>query len=266
MLRSVTEIVGYGLSAEDGDLGSVDDFYFDDDRWTIRYLVAEAGNFWTNHRVLLSPIAFRQHDGATHRFHVALTREKVKNSPGIDLAKPVSRQYEREYYQYYGWPAYWGPPGGPGWGEGPFPSSPVGSPPAEGDRVALEESGDPHLRSVREVSGYHIVGVDGELGHVADFIVEDETWAIRYLVVDTSNWWMGKKVLVAPLWATAVDWSRREVHLALTRESIKACPDWNPETPVNREYEVRLYDYYGRPAYFGDTSRPQDSSKEIRLP
>jgi sporulation protein YlmC with PRC-barrel domain len=113
-----------------------------------------------------------------------------------------------------------------------------------------EPPGDPHLRSAEEVTGYHICGSDGEIGHVADFIVDDETWAIRYLVVDTSNWWFGKKVLVAPGWAYSISFAKSLVYVNLTKEQIKNSPAWNPEALVNREYEERLYDYYGRPAYW----------------
>ncbi|MBK9166200.1 MAG: PRC-barrel domain-containing protein [Bryobacterales bacterium] len=114
----------------------------------------------------------------------------------------------------------------------------------------VETHGDPHLRSVREVSGYRIRAADGEIGRVADFIVDTDGWAIRYLVVDTRNWLPGRKVLVAPRWVQSIDWGDRLVHVRLHREDIKNSPEFDPNEPVNREYEARLYDYYGRPRYW----------------
>jgi hypothetical protein len=121
-----------------------------------------------------------------------------------------------------------------------------------------EAHNDPHLRSAKEVAGYHVHCTDGELGHVADFIIDDETWTLRYLVIDTSNWWFGKKVLVSPRWVQEVSWAKSMVYVDLPRDTIKNSPEWNPATPVNREYEERLYDYYGRPTYW----RPGDSRKD----
>ena len=67
-------------------------------------------------------------------------------------------------------------------------------------RAEREEANDVHLRSANKVTGYRIGATDGDIGHVEDFIIDDETWEIRYMVVDTQNWWPGKKVLVAPQW------------------------------------------------------------------
>lgn len=106
MLRSLKSLERYKLSASDGDIGSVVDFLLDDERWTVRYLVAETGGFLSDRQVLISPISFRQADWYGRRFHLALTREKIRNSPGIDVDKPVSRQQERNYYGYYGYPYY----------------------------------------------------------------------------------------------------------------------------------------------------------------
>jgi hypothetical protein len=114
-----------------------------------------------------------------------------------------------------------------------------------------ERHSDPHLRSTREVIGYHIQARDGEIGHVDDLIVDDELWYLRYLVIDTRNWLPGRKVLVAPAWAEQVSWIERKVYIDLKRETIKNSPEFDPSMPVNREYEVQLYDYYGRPRYWG---------------
>jgi len=254
MLRSLKDLAGYQLSAIDGDIGRVTNFLLDDEHWAVRYLVAETGGFLGGRRVLISPISFRQAEWSTRRFHVALTIDKVKNSPNVDVDKPVSRQHEQEYYRHYGYPYYWGYSGVWGMGAHPGPLAmgiwtppPVKSP---------ANPGDVHLRSAAEVRGYHIQGSDGAIGHIEDFIVDDETWEVRYLAIDTSNWWFGKKVLVAPHWASSVSWEERKIYVDLSRQAIKNSPEWNAAAAINREYEARLYDYYGRPVYWDGGKRP----------
>jgi uncharacterized protein YrrD len=247
MLRSLKELYGYALQATDGEIGTVEEFYFDDEKWAVRYLVANAGSWLTGRLVLISPLALGEPDWGSQRLPVKLTREQIRNSPDIDTAKPISRQHEIDYYQYYGWPYYWA--GAETWGVSPLPlAAPPPPPPAE--KASGQAPGDVHLRSSREVEGYHIQARDGEIGHVEDFIVDDETWRLRYLVVDTRNWWPGKKVLVAPEWIARISWEEALVHVDLTREAIKAGPEFDPGQPINREYEARLYDYYGRPVYW----------------
>jgi uncharacterized protein YrrD len=247
MLRSLKELYGYALQATDGEIGTVEEFYFDDEKWAVRYLVANAGSWLTGRLVLISPLALGEPDWGSQRLPVKLTREQIRNSPDIDTAKPISRQHEIDYYQYYGWPYYWA--GAETWGVSPLPlAAPPPPPPAE--KASGQAPGDTHLRSSREVEGYHIQARDGEIGHAEDFIVDDETWRLRYLVVDTRNWWPGKKVLVAPEWISGISWEEALVRVDLTREAIKAGPEFDPGQPINREYEARLYDYYGRPVYW----------------
>jgi hypothetical protein len=174
--------------------------------------------------------------------------DKVKNSPSVDTDKPVSRQHERDYYGYFGYPCYWGSSGM--WGMGNYPGALVVGPWSKPFADHSGGPGDVHLRSAHEIYGYHIQGSDKSIGHVDDFIVDDLTWAIRYLVVDTSNWWVSRKVLISPLWATRVSWADRNVYVDMPRQAIKDSPEWNAYAAVNREYETRLYDYYGRPAYW----------------
>ncbi len=250
MLRSLKDLERYSVSASDGDIGSVANFLLDDERWVIRYLVVETEGFFDGRSVLVSPISFRTIDWSTQRFHLALTRDKVKHSPSIDTDKPVSRQHEWEYYQYYGYPFYWDYPGV--WGMGTYPGPFAKGAPSFNEGNAPT---DAHLRSVDEVRGYHIRGSDDAIGHVDDFIVDDETWEVRYLVVDTSNWWFGKKVLISPRWTNSISWTDRTVRVDLTREAIKNSPEWNPTAGVNRQYEIGLYDYYGRPVYWDGSER-----------
>ena len=255
MLRSLKGLERCTVNATDGDIGSVVDFLLDDQRWTIRYLVVKAGGFFSGRQVLISPAFFSTADWSNQRFHLALTRDKVKNSPDVDVDRPVSRQFEHDYYRYYNYPYYWGSSGL--WGIGAYPTSLspgmwTGAPESHD-----EETRDVHLRSAKEVTGYHVRGSDGTIGHVADFIVDDGTWEVRYLVVDTSHWWAAdRKVLVAPYWASSVSWPKREVHVDLSREAIKGSPTWDVTAVISREYEARLYDHYGRPVYWEGAGRP----------
>jgi len=166
----------------------VKDFYFDDRHWAVRYLVADTGNWLAGKQVLISPYALVAVVKDEEHISVDLTKKQIEKSPSLDTDKPVSRQFEEDYYGYYGWPSYWGGPDR--WGSYPY---------IEREREKWKEvrqgqkMWDPHLRSTRHVSGYHIQALDGEVGHVEDFIIDDETWSIRYLIVGTRNWWPGKK-------------------------------------------------------------------------
>jgi sporulation protein YlmC with PRC-barrel domain len=258
MLRSVNDLQGLHIRANDGEIGSVDQFFFDDETWTIRHLVVDTGNWLSGRKVLISPIALGRSDWGAAGLSLLLTKEQIKNSPSIDTDKPVSRQHEVEYFNYYGYPYYWHGPAL--WGAGAYP---LAVPRTEGypDRVGVatgyagsapapkavpQEEGDPHLRSTREVIGYYIEATDGGIGHVEDFIIDDQSWAIRYMEVDTVNWWPGKKVVITPEWITRVSWAQSKVYVSVARETIKNAPEYDPTAITNRDYEDRLYDYYSR--------------------
>ncbi len=242
MLRSVKSFLGYSLRATDGEIGKVGDVFFDDELWSTAYLVADTGGWLSGRRVLLSPTALGEPSWEKQTLPVALSKDEVKNSPGIDLDKPVSRQREVELHKHYGWTPYW-LPGAYALGTAPM-VRPLPSPVEE----SKEADGDPHLRSVDEVMGYHIKATDGDIGHVEDFIIDDATWSVRYLVIDTRNWLPGRKVLISPEWIRKIEWARSYVHIDFTKEIVKGSPEYDPTIPINQEYEERLYDYYGRPA------------------
>ena len=250
MLRSLKDLEGYTVNASDGDVGRVVDFLVEDERWTIRYLVVETGGFFDERRVLISPVSFGNVEWSTRRVDLALTKDKIKNSPSIDTNQPVSRQHEWNLFRYYDYPYYWGYSGL--WGIGAYPRL-LGTGDIYADSAErLEHApGDVHLRSVNEILGYHIQGKDDAIGHLDDFIVDDETWELRYLVVDTSNWWFGKKALIAPHWASSVSFPDRKIQVDVPRQFVKNAPEWN-SLAINREYEARLYQYHGRPVYWRD--------------
>ncbi|HLO66246.1 MAG TPA: PRC-barrel domain-containing protein [Holophaga sp.] len=259
MLRSLKALEDYTVQARDGDVGKVADFLMDDEQWGVRHLVVRTGGFMDSREVLISPLAFGRVDWSTHSFHLDLTRERIRNSPGTDTAKPVSRQRELEQFRYYGYPDYWGSSGI--W-RTPGPPPQFGEDQADGE----ETPDDVHLRSAKEIRGYHVQGTDARIGHVEDFIVDDQTWAIRYLVVDTMTWWVGRKVLVSPHWASGISWEEHAIRLELTRREIKESPDWDPGAPINRQYEEHLYDYYGRPQYWESGRNRGDRSSHVQIP
>jgi uncharacterized protein YrrD len=247
MLNTAKSLKGYKLESLDGEIGMAREFYFDDRYWTVRYLVADTGDWLTDKQVLLSPYALVGVIPHDEQIVVNLTKKQIQDSPSLDTDKPVSRQYEEEYYGYYGWPNYWG--GMDVWGTYPYI---MRDPEQWGFHGNGERAWDPHLRSTREVTGYDILAKDGLIGHVDDFIIDDETWTIRYLVVATRNWLPGKKVLVSPKWITSVNWTESNVTTDLTREAIKQSPEYTEDSLLTRAYEIGLHQHYGRPEYWGD--------------
>lgn len=250
MLTNNKNLKGLVIRAKDGEIGTVDHLYFDDQVWAVRYLTVQTGSWLGDRKVLISPHSIQQVDWKANRIDVSLTRKQVENAPNIDTHRPVSRQHEVEYYGYYGYPYYWNGPYM--WGSSYYPSAPVPMTAPQGTlaeriRQAAAES---HLRSTEAVTGYHIDAKDGEVGHLDRFIVDDETWAIRYLEVATKNWWPGKRVLVSPAWVERVSWEESKVFVAVTREAIKTCPEYVDSVPITREYENKLYFHYGRPPYW----------------
>jgi uncharacterized protein YrrD len=238
---------GYKLESLDGLIGKVSEFYFDDQHWTIRYLVADTGDWLMDRKVLISPYSLMSAHKEEHLLTINLTKKQIEDSPSLDTDKPVSRQFEESYYAYYGWPMYWSGPYM--WGPYPF----IVRDPSKWKKPAQNEKAwDPHLRSTREVTGYHIQAKDGEIGHVDDFIVDDETWAIRYLIVDTKNWWPGKKILVSQRWIERVSWGESKVFVNLSREAVKRSPEYTESSMLDRDYETSLHQHYEREGYWVD--------------
>jgi len=255
MLRRASKLYGFDIEAEDGDAGKVTGLYFDDKTWVVRYLVVDTGGWLGGRKVLLSPLTVVETLGEENALRVELTRSQVEHSPDIDLDKPVSRQQIVDLHEYYGWPGYWGGSLTMGTATpGVYPMIIAGADQVEEEMEDQGSSekyrGDPHLRSTRVVSGYNIHAVDGEIGHVEDFFVSDQDWVIRYLLADTRDWLPGRKVLVAPEWISEVDWAETAVHTRMTREQVKASPEYDPSAPPKREYEVQLFVHYGERGYW----------------
>ena len=251
MLWNASVINGYAIAASDGNLGTVSDFLFDDASWLVRWLVVDTGNWLSGRKVLLPPVVLGHPHPGGREFSVRLTMQQVKDSPDIDTDRPVSRQMETHVYDYYGWRPYWDTGlymGGYGYMGGVTPASPaLGSRRREEEDIvnARRSDGDPNLRSIEAVTGYHIHASDGEIGHVEDFLLDDTDWSIHYLVVDTKNWWPGKKVLISSRSAREIDWTDRLINLDVDRQRVKGCPAYDESTTVDGAYDETFLTYYG---------------------
>lgn len=245
MMIKTEALAGYALRGRDGEIGTVVEFYFDDRHWAIRYLVANTGTWLTNKLVLLSPYALGDIDTDDKHISVNLTKKQIEESPSLNTDKPVSRQFEQDYYAYYGWPMYWS--GRSMWGN--FPNI-VRDPALWRVPADAKDAWNPHLRSMKEVSGYSIHTTDGEIGHVDGFIIDTETWAIRYFIIDTKNWWPGKHVIIAPQWIDRISWGESTVFVNLSCDSIRQSPEYMENALLTREHEVSLHRHYNLKGYW----------------
>jgi hypothetical protein len=233
--HKLNNLTGYDLLAQDGEIGRLKQIYFDDQYWVVRYFVAHTGAWLTGKDVLIVPSIISAVDEKNHCLQVELNREQIQNCPPIDTALPISRHYEQEYFRYYDLKPYW---------HGKSLLSSKLTPPfpmADGEKPE-----NPYLRSSEKVMGYHIQALDGEIGHVEDFILEEPDWTVRYLEINIGVWLFGKKVLIAPAWIQSVDWIRKVVTVDLTRESIESAPAYDPSEVISRDYQVALYGHYGK--------------------
>ena len=254
MLCSVRSLEGRHIEATDGAIGRLTDFYFDDEAWVVRYAVADVHAWLPGRRVLLSPYLFAEPAFGAGKFPVNVTKSQIRHSPDIDTDKPVSRQYEETNLGYYGYPVYWA--GSGLWGQYGFPGTisngmipsayrgPLRTPTLAGNGA------DHHLRSCNAVRGYQVHGSDGDIGHVGGYLLDDHTWSVRYLVVNTSHWWLGKDVVISPEWIQDVSWQHATVYVSLSRQMVRNSPQYNDDVPLDRAAEVRLHGHYGREAYW----------------
>ncbi len=247
MNRSAKSLLGFSIGATDGEIGTVKEFYFDDETWTVRYLVVETGSWLFGRKVLIAPHAVTATDWDNEVLAVNLTKDQVKHSPDIDTERPVSRQQEIELYQYYPWGDYWG---GGLWAGGMGVTGmmmPANQPleTAIHKENDTSHNDDPHLRSTDDVTGYNLKATDGEIGEIEDFIIANN-WMINYVVVDTGNWFPGKKVIISPKWIKNIDWNSTEIIVDATVEQVKNAPEYDPATDLTDEYQSNLQNYYGR--------------------
>lgn len=252
MLIRAKELKTFTIDATDGEIGQVLDFYFDEDRWTVRYIVVDSGAWFSASTLLVSPAAIFSIDSPGRYINTSLSRLEVKNSPTFDRRLPLLRHSEIAYHDYFHYAYYWAGPNL--WGSAANPSEIRNVAAAQGGITAsfAHATEHTHVHSAESVNGFQIAAVDSDVGYIKDFLLDDETWAIRYLIIDTGNWWPGKQIMLAPQWATEVRWAERRVYVDLALEDIKNSPEFYESGLIDRAYEQRLHNYYGRSHYWRD--------------
>lgn len=247
MKRKLKNLIGFTIAGTDGEIGKVKEFYFDDKSWTIRYFIVETGSWLFGRKVLLSPQAVTNTDWDQETFQTNLKKDQIENSPLIDTDKSVSRQHEMALHSYYPWGGYY-------WASGMGTSGMMTQatlPLEQAVHIAVSENdkendNDPHLRSTNKVNGYNIQATDGEIGDVEDFIINDLTWKIDFIEVDTGHWFPGKKVLISPKWIKSINWETASVVVSATEEQVKHSPEYVPSQELSDSYKANLQNYYGR--------------------
>jgi hypothetical protein len=219
MQQDIRKIYGYKLVATDGDIGHVQDFYFDDKSWAVRYLVADTGTWLTGRLILLSPRSFGRRDHAAKTLHINLSREQIERCPPIQAHMPVSRRYEVEYHRYYGWPEYWS--GGAMSGLGGIPMVLPHSTDELKAQVQHNRRDDKHLQSMRSVTSFHIQAVDGVVGHISGFLVDDDNWVVSELVAEAGHWYSGKEILISPAKVERISFEESTAFVSLTKADIQ---------------------------------------------
>jgi uncharacterized protein YrrD len=208
MLHLASTLESYALNAADGQIGRVNHFYFDDQSGAIRYAVVDTGkkldptdNWFTGRQILLPTAKIGAVLATSQLLTTTLTRREIEESPTTLSDRPVAKQSEEGNYNVLGWPVSW---------------------------YAPEEETkpwDPNLRSTKVVTGYHVESLDGEIGHIADFVIDDSDWTIRHWVVATRNWWPGKKVLLLPTQIQSINWDSSIVTVSLFRSQVQNAPE-----------------------------------------
>lgn len=261
MFWNATSLHGLAVEASDGTIGTVSDLLFDDHTWTTRWLIVETGSWFSSRKILLPLSALGKPDEHSRQFTVRLTCQQVKDSPDVDTDLPVSRHHEAHVYNYYDWNAYWTS------GFSPMSNAiatpfvvPLGRDDAEpryqdAGTDAVQDDGDPNLRSVRAVIGYHIAATDGEVGHVEDFLIDDETWQFHYMTVDTKNWLPGERVLLPVRIIGDIDWFTKIIKVGIDRQKVKGSPPYNSQMTIDGPFNERSHQYFGLTLLDGDELR-----------
>jgi uncharacterized protein YrrD len=228
MLYKAKTLKGYTLKSLDGEIGNAREFYFNDQTWVIRYLIADTGAWLIGRQVLISPYSLTGVEQENRHIVVNLTKKQIEDSPPLSNDIPVSRHYEEAFFAHLGVPLDWDA------------------------QMRGPDPWDPHLRSTHDATGHHIHAEDGNIGHVDDFIIDDKSWAIRYLIIETGDWWPEKKVLISPQWIARISWEQSKVFINLSREAIRRSPEYMEDSLPTRNYETELHRHYKRQGYWND--------------
>lgn len=250
MLHRLSKFIGSRIKASHGDIGKIHDVYFADQQWLLRYLVIDTEGWLGGRKVLITPISIDCIAAERRVVQLGLTRQQIEDSPSIDTNKPVSRAQETDLFDHYGYPYYWTGPRFRGIGRYPPNPPSARTPVANAAGKHGQAPIDPHLRSANAVTGYHLQTTDAELGHIQDFLFDEAGWAIRYLVIDTRNWLPGRHVVIPPDWIKEVNWSERTVSVDVTRDAVRAAPEYQAGLNFSTAHEASLYQHYQRLNYW----------------
>lgn len=249
MLVNVSQVEDRKILATDGPIGSIETFLFDDERWVVRYVAVSYGILLWKSTVLISPILVdgTLADGET--LQTVLSKKQVKDAPSADIAKPVSRRKEEEFHRYHEIPIYWS--GAGLWGTAMTPAAvrtAMRETTAQTEPAADEE--EYHLRSTAELEGYRVAASDGEVGRVSDFIVEDDTWAIRYLRIKPTAEIRAESLVISPHWVYEINWFESTIQLSMTGQQLAGAPAVRVDPTMTREDEEKLHEHFGQPRYW----------------
>jgi hypothetical protein len=222
MLRSARNILGHRVSAKDGDIGHCVDFLVDPVNWSVRYFVVEAGPWLSGRRLILSPLALSKAEWTSRRMVLDASRTQVETAPVLEDDALLSREHEMDLFRHYGWSING--------------LSPISDEAPRSDRSRPPPLG-PALRSVKNVLSYGLEAEGNPAGQVDDFIVDDDSWFLQYLVVESQSWLSGRKVLAPTEHIVGVDWEARSLELALPIAAIEEAPEYHPTAPV---YDTRV--------------------------
>jgi hypothetical protein len=226
MLTHAKDLLGFRMHTSDGDIGHVQDLYFDDERWMVRYVVVDTRHWLPGRQILVSPVSVVSADRSRRRLETDLTVEQIRNSPDIDTDKPVSRQHEIEFHEYFSLPVYWA-----------------------AESAGGRHADDPRLRSLRALLEYTVTALDRDVGRADDVLVDNPPWEIRYVVVDTSHWLPGRRILVPSTSVALISGIELAVHVRLTGAVVRNAPPYDPSRSVSAREEARLLEYYALQAW-----------------
>jgi sporulation protein YlmC with PRC-barrel domain len=267
MLLRAKTLKSYSMLASDGELGSLDDFYFDSDTATIRYFVGDTRTWFFGGKVLLSPLSFKEIDRSNERIAVNATKDQIKDSPKPEEHEPITRRYEQQLSSYYGWENYWADNAArrdiTGFQAHAPMMPPIFNPEGpreEHDGLKSDEAHaseqqyreDQQLISVEDIKGYKVHTADGEAGKIHDCVIDDEDWKIRYFVVNVGGFFNKELVLVSIDWLNDVSWRDHTITFDLENKRIEDAPEFVSDQPITREDEAALYEHYNRKGYWVD--------------
>ncbi len=260
MIRSCKSLEGYSLHALDGEIGHLKTLHFNDEDWSIKYLVIDLGGFWSEKKVLLLPSASYEFSWIEQNISVKLTREQIKSSLPYNADLPVSDQHElinrinfKSLYLIEPWSGSFLPL----W----FPDLSAG----QALKNLVQEIGDKDLRCVKMITGYKVVLNDKELGKVEDFILDCNEWKLREIVIETNHLLHSSKKIIPVSKIKVFDTDNEKIELDLSSTELEDYPDYKEHDAVNREYVVKFYDYYGRLKYSDKVSYQDYKKLDERL-